>query len=150
MISFVEWLHSRYKDQLWFVDGYFNRQAFQAELDSLPGDYSKPTGRLLLAKYQHEPAGCVAIKSLDKKTCEMKRMYVSPYFQGKRIGRTLAETIIHHAKSIGYRRMLLDTGCKQIEAQSLYRRLGFVVIKPYYEVSEEERNMLNFMELMLK
>ena len=54
------------------------------------------------------------------------------------------------ARAIGYRTMLLDTSFRQREAQALYRRLGFRDIAPYYELPEELRSWLVFMELPLR
>src|SRR5579862_7976504 len=67
-------------------------QNFDQELASLPGDYSPPEGRLLLAKFGEETAGCVALHKLQPDTCEMKRLYLRPQFRGKGSGRTLANT----------------------------------------------------------
>jgi len=77
----------------------------------------------------------------------MKRMFVSPDFQGRGIGRALVRALIAEAGKIGYGRMLLDTGRKQTEAGNLYRSLGFKEIEPYYEVDRKQRDMLIFMEL---
>ena len=149
MRSFVTWLRNRYQDRGWFIDGYFDEKSYEAELSTLPGEYAPPTGRLLLAKYQGNPAGCVAIRKLKKHSCEMKRLYVASEFQGKKIGRILVNALINEAKSIGYRRIVLDTGCKQVEAQNLYRSLGFKEIGPYYDMPQEVKDMLVFMELRL-
>lgn len=46
--------------------------------------------------------------------------------------------------------MPLDTSIRQAEALSLYRRLGFHGIAPYYVLPEELRNWLVFMELPLQ
>lgn len=45
--------------------------------------------------------------------------------------------------------MMLDTGPKQIEAQGLYRKLGFRDADPYYAMLPELRRWLVFMELDL-
>jgi len=79
----------------------------------------------------------------------MKRLYVDPSSRGKGIGRVLVSTLIHEAKLAGYLTMRLDTGPNQIEAQTLYRSAGFSVIQPYYEVPDELRSWLVFMELDL-
>ena len=53
-------------------------QGFDRELARLPGDYAPPGGGLLLAAYQSEPAGCVALHRLEPEICEMKRLYLRP------------------------------------------------------------------------
>src|SRR5713226_1042409 len=84
-------------------------QSFDKELAGLPGDYAPPDGRLLLAEYEGQLAGCVALHTLEPGICEMKRLYLRPQFRGKGLGRVLAETIINEARNIGYQRMRLDT-----------------------------------------
>ena len=57
--------------------------------------------------------------------------------------------MIERAKSLGYSEMMLDTGPKQIEAQGLYRKLGFRDAQPYYEMTPALRDWLVFMKLDL-
>jgi putative acetyltransferase len=107
-------------------------QSFDQELAGLPGDYAPPEGRLLLAEYEGQLAGCVALHKLEPGTCEMKRLYLRSAFRGKGLGRVLAETIITEARSIGYQRMRLDTVEPIMkDAVAMYRRLGFQEIAPY-------------------
>jgi GNAT superfamily N-acetyltransferase len=107
-------------------------QGFDQELTSLPGDYAPPDGRLLLARYENQLAGCVTLHKLELEVCEMKRLYLRPQFRGKGLGRVLAERIIAEACEIGYRRMRLDTVEPVMkDAVAMYRRLGFQQVAPY-------------------
>lgn len=109
-------------------------QNFDQELAGLPGDYSPPKGRLLLAEYQGQLAGCVALRPKESGICEMKRLYLRPQFRGKGLGRLLAERIIAEARQIGYARMRLDTVEPVMkDAVAMYRKLGFKDIAPYCE-----------------
>jgi N-acetylglutamate synthase and related acetyltransferases len=147
--EFVKWHLQRHSDDASFTKEYFDPMAIEKELSGLPGKYAMPEGRLLLALYNNEPAGCVALRKIDAETCEMKRMFVYPELHGKRIGYALAEAIIHEAKDIGYSSMKLDTSWRQVEAQNLYQSFGFKKIEPYYELSEKLKSWLVFMELKL-
>lgn len=107
-------------------------QDFDKELAALPGDYSAPEGRLLLAEHEGHLAGCVALHKLEADICEMKRLYVRPPFRSLKVGHALAESVIAEARGIGYRRMRLDTVAPLMStAVSLYRQLGFQEIAPY-------------------
>jgi putative acetyltransferase len=107
-------------------------QNFAEELARLPGHYAPPGGRLLLAEYEGQLAGCAALHEWEAGICEMKRLYLRPCFRGKGLGRVIAEKIIAEARDIGYERMRLDT-IEPImkDAVEMYRKLGFREIAPY-------------------
>jgi ribosomal protein S18 acetylase RimI-like enzyme len=121
-------------------------QNFKEELAQLPGLYSPPAGELLLAWSRSAPAGCVAMRPIDKLICEMKRLYVRPEFRGKGLGRELARAAIAGARQIGYHRMRLDTLGSMKAAIALYESLGFRRIQPYYD---NPSGCAVFMELAL-
>jgi GNAT superfamily N-acetyltransferase len=107
-------------------------QNFDQELAHLPGDYSPPHGRLLLAEFEGKLAGCVALHKLENEICEMKRLYLRPQFRGKGLGRALANRIIAEARHIGYSRLRLDTVESAMQdAVAMYLKLGFRKIDPY-------------------
>jgi putative acetyltransferase len=107
-------------------------QSFDKELAELPGKYAPPAGRLFLAEFEGQAAGCGALHKLEDGICEMKRLYLRPQFRGKGLGRTLTDHIISEARAIGYRAMRLDTvETAMKDAVALYRRMGFREIQPY-------------------
>jgi ribosomal protein S18 acetylase RimI-like enzyme len=108
-------------------------QGFDAELAALPGRYSRPSGRLLLAVEGAGVVGVVGLRSLSEADCEMKRLYVRPAGRGLGLGRLLTARLIDEARLAGYQRMLLDTLPAMAEAQALYRAMGFIEIQPYYD-----------------
>ena len=100
---------------------------FELELAALPGAYTA----LIVAREDGADAGCVAVRSLEGGTAEMKRLYVRPPFRGRGIGRALAQAAIAAARRDGYGRMVLDSLPSMREALALYRELGFREVPPY-------------------
>ena len=149
MRAFITWHKDRHRQDMHLIDAYFDAEAFEEELATLPGKYVPPSGQLLLATLDGAPAGCVALREIDPITCEMKRMFVYTQLHGKGVGHALAEAIVKEARLLGYRTMRLDTSIRQDEAKGLYQSLGFKTIEPYYELPEELKSWLVFMELVL-
>ena len=73
MRAMIAWQRQRYHDVVELVDKYHDKSGFEADLASLPGRYTPPKGRLLLALTDGQPAGCVAMHDLGQGICEMKR-----------------------------------------------------------------------------
>jgi putative acetyltransferase len=127
-LALVRRLFEEYAESL---DTDLGFQDFPAELAGLPGSYAPPEGRLLLALDGDLPAGCVALRQLDGRICEMKRLYVRPQYRGTGLGRLLAEHVIAEARLAGYRQVRLDTLPSMAPARLLYQQLGFREIPPY-------------------
>ncbi|HEX6170134.1 MAG TPA: GNAT family N-acetyltransferase [Chitinophagaceae bacterium] len=108
-------------------------QSFDEELKDPLKKYGLPDGDLMLAYWNDEVAGCIALtKTKDAGACEMKRLYVRPEFRKNKIGRVLIEELLSSAKQKDYQRMRLDTFLKLESAVYLYRQFGFVNISAYY------------------
>ena len=86
---------------------------------------------MILARKRGEPCGCVALRKIDSRTCEMKRLYVRPSARGLGIGRALVVRIIEEARARGYTSMRLDTLPAMKSAVALYKSFGFQEIAPY-------------------
>jgi putative acetyltransferase len=106
-------------------------QGFATEVANLPGAYTPPDGRLLLAKNDGVAVGCIALRKIDASRSEMKRLFVRPTARGLGVGRALITKIIDDARTIGYAEIVLDTLPTMTEAQNLYSAFGFQDIPPY-------------------
>lgn len=107
-------------------------QDFANELQDLSRMYGAPSGCLLLARSAQASIGCVGVRALSGRDCEMKRLYVRDVTRGSGLGRRLARRAIDWARAAGYQRMCLDTLADMSVAQRLYAQLGFAPIEPYY------------------
>ncbi len=125
---------------------YLQIQNYEQELTHLEQKYGMPEGRFYLAYWDEKPAGCIALRKLNDRQCELKRLYVRPAFRGKKLGRAMTERILRDAKEIGYAEILLDTMPFLQNAIRLYRELGFSEI-PCYNDSPLDSTI--FMKLKL-
>jgi ribosomal protein S18 acetylase RimI-like enzyme len=112
-------------------DGIF--EYLLTELDGLPGVYQPPDGALLLARVGDASAGSVGLARVDDTSVEMKRLWVRPHWRGVGVGRALTVACIDRARSLGYRRFVLDVVPTRAGAIALYESLGFAEIEPYDE-----------------
>jgi putative acetyltransferase len=108
-------------------------QGFGEELNGLPGVYGADGGALLLAESPPEttPAGTIALRRLNDRAGEVKRLYLRPAFRGRGLGRYLLENVIEKARAIGYETLYADTLPSMTDALSLYARLGFERVEAY-------------------
>jgi ribosomal protein S18 acetylase RimI-like enzyme len=144
-VPIVRSMFQEYADSMGLDLGFQN---FSQELAELPGKYAPPSGCLLVAKVDGQPAGCVGLRSLGDGVCEMKRLYVRSQYRGLGLGRKLAERVIEVARNLGYECLRLDTiASKMGSAVSLYAGLGFRTIPAYCETRFPDAI---FMELDLR
>ncbi len=147
----VKQLFSEYTEMLIQGDSTFREyleiQNYEEELEHLETKYGLPYGRLYLAYYDGELAGCIGLKKIDEQNCEMKRLYVRPEYRGKQIGNVLIKRIVSEAKEVGYSFMLLDTLPFLKSAIHMYKKWGFYEI-PCYNNSPMEFSI--YMKLDLK
>lgn len=119
---------------------------YEDELRTLPGIYAPPTGRLLLAVQDGQPAGCVCLKGHDPTTCELKRFYVRSSFRGLKIGWQLVNMLIDEARTSGYQRIVLDSHIEMKKAHALYKAVGFQIVDAPKDFPEHLKPTVVFME----
>jgi putative acetyltransferase len=106
-------------------------QGFGEEMEGLPGVYGAEGGALLLAMHDHQPAGTIALRRLDRMSGEVKRLYLRRRFRGQGLGRRLLEAVIGRAIAISYDCLYADTLPIMMEVLSLYQRAGFERVEAY-------------------
>jgi GNAT superfamily N-acetyltransferase len=96
-----------------------------------PEEVSPGRGVFVVAFAEDVPVGCGAMRRIDPETAELKRMYVVPSARGTGVGRALVAGLEREARHIAIRRLVLETGIRQIAALALYERTGFERIPLY-------------------
>jgi GNAT superfamily N-acetyltransferase len=98
-----------------------------------PDEVAEGRGAFLVVYRDGVPAGCGAVRRLDAETGELKRMYVSPAVRGTGLGRRLVAALEAEARALGVRRLVLETGTRQLAAIALYHATGFHPVPLYGE-----------------
>jgi putative acetyltransferase len=100
-------------------------QGFTGEVGEPLKKYGPPHGCLLLAQYNNQIAGCIALQPLaEEGCCEMKRLYVRPAMRKHKIGHALVCALLQEAAALKYATMKLDTLERLQAALALYSSVG--------------------------
>ncbi|NDI97535.1 GNAT family N-acetyltransferase [Flavobacterium sp. LaA7.5] len=90
------------------------------------------TIKYVVVIYEEELAvGCGAIKEYEAGVMEVKRMYVPLEKRGKGIASIVLQELEKWAKELGYQKCILETGIKQPEAISLYKKNNYAITPNY-------------------
>ena len=85
--------------------------------------------------------GCGAIKQFETGIMEVKRMFVPLEERGKGIAGEILRELEIWAKELGNDKCILETGIKQPEAISLYKKSGYRFIDNYGQYAGVENSV---------
>jgi len=96
---------------------------------------------VIIAYKNENPLGCGAIKEFDRKTTEIKRMYVSPESRGLGIASKILSELENWTKELGYKKCILETGIRQVEAVRFYKKNDYKLISNYGQYKDIENSI---------
>ena len=108
----------------------------QPSAEPMPVPTNDPLGArdLYVAAFMDSsPVGCGALCEVDRTTAQVRRMYVRPEHRRRRVGGAILAHLIAGARQLGYERMVVETGNRQVPAILLYQHHGFIPIAPFGE-----------------
>ena len=91
----------------------------------LPAEAMTARTAMVVARLDGQPVGCGALRQIDARTVEVKRMYVVPLARRQGIARRVLAELERAAAGFGYERVILETGTFQPEALALYPAAGY-------------------------
>jgi ribosomal protein S18 acetylase RimI-like enzyme len=102
------------------------------QIAELPGAYGPPRGEILLACVKDEPVVCGALRELEPRVGEIKRIYVRADHRGPEFGKRFTSALLSRAVELGYDRVRVDTLPTMFAAIEFYQDLGFLPIPAYW------------------
>lgn len=113
-----------------------NEHSFYARFNKI--DKIKHT----VVAYENNTAiACGAIKDLSAESMEVKRMYTLPGHRGKGIAGNILSALETWAAEMDYKKCVLETGKRQPEAISLYKKNGYKIIPNYGQYAGIENSV---------
>lgn len=113
--------------------------------------YNKSDGlKYVVLAYDGDKAvGSGAIKHFADDVMEVKRMYVHPDARGQGVASLVLRELENWTTELSYKKCLLETGVKQLEAVALYRKNAYEVV-PNYGQYEGMENSICFEKTISK
>lgn len=96
-----------------------------------------PDGRLMLVRDSAETlVGCATVHGIGPAVGELKRLYVRPEASGNGLGRALVTAQMAAARSMGWRRLMVNIIKDNRESIRIFEALGFRYVSRYQECSD--------------
>ncbi|MCZ3387040.1 MAG: GNAT family N-acetyltransferase [Actinomycetia bacterium] len=105
-----------------------------------PDDFAPPRGTFLLAYRDGELVGCAGIRRRSDDDVEVKRMFIRQTYRGRGYSRDLLALVEDEARSMGFTRIMMESGLAQPEAMGLYESSGYERIPGFGHYRDEPQN----------
>jgi putative acetyltransferase len=110
-----------------WITRYFRLEEKDSRTLDDPGKHILAAGGYIaMAVVDKVAVGCCAVIRLDDTSFEVAKMAVTPFWQGRGLGRKLLEHVIAEARRLRAERLYLETNSKLTPAIRLYESFGFV------------------------
>lgn len=98
-----------------------------------PDEVAPGRGAFFVARLNGHVVGCGALRLQEGGAAEIKRMFTLRAARRRGVARALMAALEQAARDLGARRLVLETGVRQVEAVALYGSIGFERIEPFGE-----------------
>jgi putative acetyltransferase len=133
--------HPDFQDLVIELDRYLAKT--DGDEHAFYSQYNKSDGlKYVVLAYDGDKAvGCGAIKHFTETVMEVKRMYVHPDARGQGVATVVLRELENWTTELSYKKCLLETGIKQLEAVGLYRKNGYEVVPNYGQYDGMENSI---------
>ena len=109
------------------IERFCDRTGELDDLYNIPAVYDNQRGIFLVMLHGDKVIGMGALKQINKKVCELKRMFFAKEYRGKGLGTLMTQKLIDQAKELGYKKIVLEVynPSTSVGAVALYKKLGF-------------------------
>ena len=105
-----------------------------------PDEFESPNGAFFVGHRDGEFVGCAGLRRHSDTDVEVKRMFIRRPFRGRGYSRQLLELVEDEARTLGFSRVLMETGMAQPEAVGLYESSGYERIPGFGHYRDKANN----------
>ena len=127
-------------DYLKIVDG--EEHSFYSQYNNID-----VLNHVVIAYSNETPIGCGAFKAYNNDDVEIKRMYTNPDFRSKGFASEILKELEKWSKELSFKACVLETGKRQKEAVSFYKKMNYSII-PNYGQYKNIANSLCFKKVL--
>jgi GNAT superfamily N-acetyltransferase len=95
---------------------------------------------VVIAYKDKQAIGCGAFKKFDNETIEIKRMYVKFAHRGSGTAQAILNSLELWASEKDFKKCILETGDRQIEAIKFYKKAGYIRIPNYGQYAQMDNS----------
>lgn len=125
---------------------HFEELGIHQDLEDIQANYFESGGTFLVAINNEQVIGSGALRKLDDKTVELKRMWLLEEYHGQGIGYRIILELFDFVRGKGYSHVRLQTSPEQVRALEFYRKVGFYEIPCYNDDVGEISMEIGLME----
>jgi ribosomal protein S18 acetylase RimI-like enzyme len=110
-----------------WIEKFFRMEKVDEEVLQQPEEFIlRDGGFILMALWEGEAAGTVALRKMKTGDFELTKMAVDEKFRGRGIGEELIKKLLERAAQMGLEKVILYSNTVLKPAIRLYRRMGFI------------------------
>ena len=95
---------------------------------------------VVIAYQDAKPIGCGAFRAIDTYTVEIKRMFVKKKYRGTKTASSILQALEGWASEEGFKKCILETGDRQVEALNFYIKSGYIKIANYGQYAQMDNS----------
>ena len=133
--------HEIFKDQRTLEESitYHESRGELKDLDNIQKNYFENGGIFLVMEDESQIICTGAIRQLEDKVCELKRLWLLTEYHGQKLGYRMLQELLSFAREKGYERIRLETDpVFQKRAVHFYKQLGFYEVPIPNATSDED------------
>lgn len=98
------------------------------DFNDIENHYLNNGGEFIVGTIDNRIVCMGALRKKSETMAEIKRMRIHPDYQRKGLGQLILDRLEERARQLGYTELCLDTTTKQVPAQKLYEKNGYIEV----------------------